>query len=181
MYCKKCGAVIDENSTFCAACGEPLETGNIGAGMKWHKVFIVLFSFSALANVATGLEYFAGLQYNEYDSVSKNREFKDYLYAKFYGLHALDIAFDIACIVLALFQIFIIVRLAKLKRKAPFCLRMFYAHIVCIELVYALTIAGLTGTSLDMGFLSKNLLVHLIVAVINLIYYGQRKHLFVNP
>jgi len=180
MYCNRCGAVIDENSVYCEVCGQPLKTGNIKSGMRWHKVFLVLFGLSAFANVVIGLIYFAGLQYNEYDSVSKNREFRDYIYAKNYGLHALDIAFGITCIVLALFQFFVISRLAKKKRKAIFCLGMFYVHIVCSELIYAIAITRVTEFNPDLISLSRYLLIHLMAATINLVYYGKRKHLFVN-
>ena len=38
MYCKKCGAKINDNASFCSKCGAQLKGGKQGAGFMEGKI-----------------------------------------------------------------------------------------------------------------------------------------------
>lgn len=59
MYCKYCGEKLEDNATFCTACGK--ETAEIGVAPKKEKIQITISPLSAVGLALSILSFLFGL------------------------------------------------------------------------------------------------------------------------
>ena len=204
MFCRFCGTQIPDSVKFCPNCGAnlapaaPAETPASNGytftpapaapeqnampsctytapvrGMKWFK-FIIYFQLwvGMLANLVDAGKFFTGGFYEG------NAELA---YAYYPALKPLDIVMGIFCLTLAVYAVVVQRSLAKFRAEGP---KMYYILLgasIAVTLLYLLVgsiILGESVFSLDTGV---NLIVSVAMILINIRYFNNRKHLFVNP
>lgn len=142
-------------------------------GMKWFK-FIIYFQLwvGMLANLVDAGKYFTGGFYEG------NAELA---YAYYPALKLLDIVMGIFCLTFAVYAVVVQRSLAKFRAKGP---KMYYILLgasIAVTLLYLLVgsiILGESVFSLDIGV---SLIVSVVMIFVNIQYFNNRGHLFVNP
>ena len=179
MQCHNCGQENADSSFFCANCGSalapagPVQSAEMPAapGMKWHKFLIYFALFmGALANLLGGIQSISGIQYGE-DA--------ELIYFLYDGLKALDVIYGVLLIGLAGFILYTRHQLARMKRNAPKLIVALYACTLLMCLAYPCLLTAITGINVFDASAVGNLLGSLVMAVINIVYYRKRSHLFV--
>lgn len=204
MFCRFCGTQIPDSVKFCPNCGAnlapaaPAETPASNGytftpapaapeqnampsctytapvrGMKWFK-FIIYFQLwvGMLANLVDAGKFFTGGFYEG------NAEL---VYAYYPALKPLDIVMGIFCLTFAVYAVVVQRSLAKFRAKGP---KMYYILLgasIAVTLLYLLVgsiILGESVFSLDTGV---NLIVSVVMIFVNIQYFNNRGHLFVNP
>lgn len=204
MFCRFCGTQIPDSVKFCPNCGAnlapaaPAETPASNGytftpapaapeqnampsctytapvrGMKWFK-FIIYFQLwvGMLANLVDAGKFFTGGFYEG------NAELA---YAYYPALKLLDIVMGIFCLTLAVYAVVVQRSLAKFRAEGP---KMYYILLgasIVVTLLYLLVgsiILGESVFSLDTGV---NLIVSVVMIFVNIQYFNNRGHLFVNP
>lgn len=204
MFCRFCGTQIPDSVKFCPNCGAnlapaaPAETPASNGytftpapavpeqnampsctytapvrGMKWFK-FIIYFQLwvGMLANLVDAGKFFTGGFYEG------NAELA---YAYYPALKPLDIVMGIFCLTLAVYAVVVQRSLAKFRAEGP---KMYYILLgasIVVTLLYLLVgsiILGESVFSLDTGV---NLIVSVVMIFVNIQYFNNRGHLFVNP
>ncbi|MGN0981443.1 MAG: hypothetical protein ACI4O0_00985 [Candidatus Limivicinus sp.] len=180
MYCPSCGGNNPEGAGFCQNCGAamtpPAPEGSTAEtkplGMKWHKFMIYCAMFlAALTNFSGGIQAISGIQYGE-DA--------EWFYFLYDGLKALDVIYGVLLIAVAGFILYTRHQLARMKRNAPKLIVTLYACTLLMSLAYPCLLAAITGINVFDVSVVVNLLSALVMAVINILYYRKRSHLFVN-
>ena len=204
MFCRFCGTQIPDSVKFCPNCGAnlapaaPAETPASNGytftpapaapeqnampsctytapvrGMKWFK-FIIYFQLwvGMLANLVDAGKFFTGGFYEGSAEL---------VYAYYPALKPLDIVMGIFCLTLAVYAVVVQRSLAKFRAEGP---KMYYILLgasIAVTLLYLLVgsiILGESVFSLDTGV---NLIVSVVMIFVNLQYFNNRGHLFVNP
>ena len=190
MYCKNCGAVIARNQTNCSICGAkaPIESERpdyipaqqtyppkTDMSMIWYTVLIyVLLFFVAAVYVLYGMSrlvecYFGTGEYSRYAEL------------KTYGM-----ASGIAMLLFALFIVYTRFRLARYRKHSINLLAL-----VCVipplfdmlDMLVQISIYKSHGVDLrfvgGLGNLLLFVMLSMAVLIANLVYFGNRKELFV--
>lgn len=144
-------------------------------GMKWFK-FIIYFQLfaNAAVNGYSALTALIGTQY---------QGSADLVYKSFPGLRAVDIAYGLVLLALAAFAVFTRMRLARFRRNAPLLYYILSIANTLDAVLYVLLVSLVSGVPVgdfDNLNLTVAVAVNLMMLVINLIYFGKRKDLFVN-
>lgn len=194
MFCLKCGARLDDNATFCPACGAAQRNGaqpsstrtpapvkvDDGTPMNWYK-FLIYFALFAgpLLNLISGFRLMTG---SVYDGV------ENYVYAVFDGLETLDMIVGLGMLALAALGIYTRFRLAGFYSNGPQMLLMTYAADAALSLIYIIgfymvmpdSVSRYMDTSdvLTSYFVGLGVSVAMIFA--NKTYFGKRAHMFKN-
>ena len=202
MYCRFCGKQIPDHAKFCPECGadlapapsaapvvpvEPVRppqgtpdpaaaTGVIETpqrGMKWFK-FIIYFQLwaSLLATLVMAEKFFTGAYYEGN---------ADWVYSVYPTLKALDVCMGIFSVALCVYTVFVQRSLAKFRTKGPMMYYSLYAIDIGIALLYILIGSIIVGFSLFSADIAVELAPSVIMILINIRYFNNRKHLFVNP
>lgn len=208
MYCRFCGSLVSDSAKFCPSCGKKLvidETQTSSAlapvpaapplpqetaaysyapvplaepdvpqrGMKWFK-FIIYFQLwvSLLSALSTAAQYLTG---SIYDGSA------DIVYSYFPGIKACDMVLAILYIALGVYIVFVQRALAKYRAKGPKMYYILYAADIAIALPYLIAARVITGEFPVTTEFITALVVSAVMLLINVKYFNNRKHLFVNP
>lgn len=142
-------------------------------GMKWFK-FIIYFQLwaSLLSALIAAEKYFTGAYY-EGDA--------DWAYSFYRGLRELDICMGILYIALGVYAVFVQRSLAKFRIKGPVMYYSFCAASIALALLNVIVASFIVGYSLFSADMVAELAPSVILLFINIRYFSNRKHLFVNP
>lgn len=199
MFCKNCGAAIEEGQTSCPVCGTAVPSESersvsaqyayppaTALPMKWYKFLInFMLFFSAALNAISGVQLIIGDQYRD-----GNVDMSGLVYSQFGALKTVDVVAGIVLIAFALFTLYVRSRLAGYCKNGPKMLLLLYilgfAYTVLYTAAVYITLASY-GVSLSIvDFLLTDGVTVLTTAVadgvmivINLEYFRNRKHLFV--
>lgn len=144
-------------------------------GMKWFK-FIIYFQLfaSTVLNAMNGIQLVTGSQYEG------NAEA---VYSYYPGLRSADLLYGVLCFLMAALCLYVRFRLAGFRRNGPSA----YYALMFLNVAAALGYMILTSLALNVSFVELlsagtlgSLLGSVTLLIVNLIYFGKRKDLFVN-
>ena len=165
---------VYDRQTYPARPADP-DPLNDPRGMKWFK-FIIYFQLfaNAAVNAYSALTALIGTQYQGK---------ADFVYKSFPGLRAVDLAYGLVLLALAAFAVFTRMRLARFRRNAPLLYYILSIANTLDAVLYVLLVSLVSGVPVgdfDNLNLTVAVAVNLVMLIINLIYFGHRKDLFVN-
>ena len=142
-------------------------------GMKWFK-FIIYFQLWAgmLVNLVTAGKYFTGAYYEG------NAEM---VYRFFPALQPLDIVMGVFCLALAVYAVVVQRALAKFRAKGPMMYYLMYIVNTAVTVLYLIIGSIIIGQSAFTAEVAGSIIGSLVMIFINIPYFNNRKHLFVNP
>ncbi len=142
-------------------------------GMKWFK-FIIYFQLwaSMLVNLAAAAKYFTGAYYEGNAGM---------VYDFFPALQPLDIVMGVFCLALAVYAVVVQRALAKFRAKGPMMYYLMYIVSLAGTALYLLIGSIILGQSAFTAGIAGNFAGMLVMLFINIPYFNNRKHLFVNP
>ena len=142
-------------------------------GMKWFK-FIIYFQLwaSLLAILVMAEKYFTGGYYEGN---------ADLVYSVYPALKVLDVCMGIFAVALGVYTVFTQRALAKFRTKGPMMYYLLYCADIAIALLYLLIRSLIVGYSLFSADMAWDLIAPVVMILINIQYFNNRKHLFVNP
>ncbi len=200
MFCKNCGAAIEEGQTSCPVCGTAVPSESERAvsvqyayppatalPMKWYKFLInFMLFFSAALNAISGIRVIIGDQYYKNGPIDVAKA----VYSQFGALKTVDVVYGIVLIAFALFTLYTRSRLAGYCKNGPKMLLLMYILNFAFAVLYTaavyITLAsyGFSPRLLDFlttagATLLTTAVTSGVMIVINLEYFRNRKHLFV--
>ena len=142
-------------------------------GMKWFK-FIIYFQLWAgmLVNLVTAVKYFTGAYYEGSAEM---------VYTFFPALQPLDIVMGVFCLALAVYAVVVQRALAKFRTKGPMMYYLMYIVSTASTVLYLLIGSIIIGQSAFTAETAGSFTGSLFMIFINIPYFNNRKHLFVNP
>ena len=142
-------------------------------GMKWFK-FIIYFQLWAgmLVNLVTAVKYFTGAYYEGSAEM---------VYTFFPALQPLDIVMGVFCLALAVYAVVVQRALAKFRTKGPMMYYLMYIVSTAGTVLYLLIGSLIIGQSAFTAETAGSFTGSLFMIFINIPYFNNRKHLFVNP
>lgn len=142
-------------------------------GMKWFK-FIIYFQLwaSLLAILVMAEKFFTGAYYEGN---------ADLVYSVYPAVKALDICMGIFSLALGVYTVFTQRALAKFRTKGPMMYYLLYCADIAIALLYLLIGSIIVGYSLFSADMVWDSIAPVVMILINIRYFNNRKHLFVNP
>lgn len=142
-------------------------------GMKWFK-FIIYFQLwaSMLVYLVTAGKYFTGAYYEGSAEM---------VYDFFPALQPLDIVMGVFCLALAVYAVVVQRALAKFRAKGPMMYYLTYIVSTAGTALYLLIGSIILGQSAFTAETAGSFLGALVMIFINIPYFNNRKHLFVNP
>ena len=156
---------------------DPFASADVAAapqrGMKWFK-FIIYFQLWAgmLVNLVTAGKYFTGAYYEG------NAEM---VYRFFPALQPLDIVMGVLCLALAVYAVVVQRALAKFRAKGPMMYYLMYIVNTAVTVLYLIIGSIIIGQSAFTAEVAGSIIGSLVMIFINIPYFNNRKHLFVNP
>lgn len=142
-------------------------------GMKWFK-FIIYFQLWAgmLVNLVTAGKYFTGAYYEG------NAEM---VYRFFPALQPLDIVMGVVCLALAVYAVVVQRALAKFRAKGPMMYYLMYIVNTAVTVLYLIIGSIILGQSVFTAEVAGSIIGSIVMLFVNIPYFNNRKHLFVNP
>ena len=142
-------------------------------GMKWFK-FIIYFQLwaSMLVYLVTAGKYFTGAYYEGSAEM---------VYDFFPALQPLDIVMGVFCLALAVYAVVVQRALAKFRAKGPMMYYLIDIVSTAGTVLYLLIGSIILGQSAFTAETAGSFLGALVMIFINIPYFNNRKHLFVNP
>lgn len=125
-----------------------------------------------LVNLAAAGKYFTGAYYEG------NAEM---VYRFFPALQPLDIVMGVFCLALAVYAVVVQRALAKFRAKGPMMYYLMYIVSTAGTALYLLIGSIILGQSAFTAEIAGNFAGTLVMLFINIPYFNNRKHLFVNP
>lgn len=149
-------------------------------GMAWYK-FIIYFQLwiTCILMIRDSVVLLSGSQYEGY---------KVAIYNVVKGLKTLDLICGIAYICLVLFTVWVWYELFKYKKNGPkmyigLCIvgnLLSIIYVVTFIMLFKSNIRGVTASMFNLTFYYIEIAIHTVMIIINIIYFRNRKHLFVN-
>ena len=142
-------------------------------GMKWFK-FIIYFQLWAgmLVNLVTAGKYFTGAHYEGKAEM---------VYRVFPALQPLDIVLGVVCLALAVYTVVVQRALAKFRAKGPMMYYLMFIVNTAVTVLSLLIASIIIGQSVFTAEVAGSIIGSLVMIFINIPYFNNRKHLFVNP
>ncbi len=142
-------------------------------GMKWFK-FSIYFQLWAgmLVNLVTAGKYFTGAYYEG------NAEM---VYRFFPALQPLDIVMGVVCLALAVYAVVVQRALAKFRAKGPMMYYLMYIVNTAVTVLYLIIGSIIIGQSAFTAEVAGSIIGSIVMLCVNIPYFNNRKHLFVNP
>ena len=142
-------------------------------GMKWFK-FIIYFQLWAgmLVNLVTAGKYFTGAYYEGSAEM---------VYRFFPALQPLDIVMGVVCLALAVYAVVVQRALAKFRAKGPMMYYLMYIVNTAVTVLYLLIGSIIIGQSAFTAEVAGSIIGSIVMLFVNIPYFNNRKHLFVNP
>lgn len=143
--------------------------------MGWYKFIIYVQLFlSAVVNVATAVMYMGGLHYGETDYASL-------VYGFFPGMKTLDMMMGIVALALAALCIVVRQALKNFRKNAPllyYCIWIINIAVSIVYIVGASRVLEYEVSELLSPSTISSLCVAVVMLVINVIYFNNRKYMF---
>ncbi len=160
---------------------------NLQQGMGWYK-FVINFMlfFSALMNFSLGICYITGSIYDIVAKDSYGSSFWGYdsisemVYSIFPELQTIDIIYGVLAIGIAVFAILTRIRLKNFCKNGPAYLYTLYGAVTAVTLLYIIIVSSIIGTSAADSSTITSMVIGVAMLIVNVIYFGNRKHMFVN-
>lgn len=142
-------------------------------GMKWFK-FIIYFQLwaSMLVYLVTAGKYLTGAYYEGSAEM---------VYDFFPALQPLDIVMGVFCLALAVYAVVVQRALAKFRAKGPMMYYLMYIVNTAATVLYLLIGSIIIGQSAFTAEVAGSIIGSLVMLFVNIPYFNNRKHLFVNP
>lgn len=103
------------------------------------------------------------------------------IYDTFDGLQTIDIAVGVALIALAIYAIITRFFLAGFKKQGPFMYYLLLIFNIVVGIIYCILVtATVDGLEINLTGMISNMITMIVLLICNLVYFGKRKHLFVN-
>ena len=156
---------------------DPFASADVAAapqrGMKWFK-FIIYFQLwaSMLVYLVTAGKYLTGAYYEGSAEM---------VYRFFPALQPLDIVMGVFCLALAVYAVVVQRALAKFRAKGPMMYYLIYIVSTAGTVLYLLIASIILGQSVFTAEVAGSIIGSLVMIFINIPYFNNRKHLFVNP
>lgn len=125
-----------------------------------------------LVNLVAAGKYFTGAYYEG------NAEM---VYRVFPALQPLDIVMGVVCLALAVYAVVVQRALAKFRAKGPM---MYYLRCIvdtAATVLYLLIGSIIIGQSVFTAEVAGSIIGSIVMLFVNIPYFNNRKHLFVNP
>lgn len=194
MVCKYCNTDNSPNATYCVNCGSQLEMPTAEQApqveaqkeainnasyapqkpMGWFK-FLIYFSLfaSAIINIINAVQFFTGDVYgNSFVAAA--------VYLTFPAMQVLDMIYGVILIAISAFLVVTRFQLAGYKKNGPKMVVIAYVLNVVISLAYVIFASAMTGINLFDASMISSLLISIVMAVANNIYFKNRKEMFVK-
>lgn len=147
--------------------------------MGWFK-FIIYFQLfaNALLNLITAIRVWTGSFYK-----SDGHDMSDMVYAYFDGLKGIDMAYGVGIMLLAVGAIAVRFMLSGYKSYGPISYHILILMNIVIPVIYLFALSNTMGVSLGEVITSEmgsSMAGSIILLIVNIIYFKERKHLFVN-
>ncbi len=148
-------------------------------GMGWFKfvIYVQLF-LNAFLNGITAFMLFSGAQYND-----GSYDMSELVYSVYDGLQAVDVTYGVCLLGLVVFAIVVRFMLAGYKTKGPISYFILLALNLLFAIIYIIAVSAVTDLSVG-GMLSSSFYINVITSIVllcaNIVYFKNRKHLFVN-
>lgn len=196
--CVHCGSVIEDKCRFCPNCGAACGDSRPAEGpadqvpadslqaessaeapansypMRWHRFLMVMMLISGVLTVANGLTAMTGSSYL-IDGLEA-----EYIYSAFPGVKTCDQAYGVALIAIGVFEFIVRGRLRSFQRSGPLSMKVMYVLSIAANLIYLAAASSAAGIGLISSSFRESAVFSLVLLVINSIYYGRRRDLFVN-
>ena len=142
-------------------------------GMKWFK-FIIYFQLWAgmLVYLVTAGKYLTGAYYEGSAEM---------VYDFFPALQPLDIVMGVFCLALAVYAVVVQRALAKFRAKGPMMYYLMFIVNTAVTVLSLLIASIIIGQSVFTAEVAGSIIGSLVMIFINIPYFNNRKHLFVNP
>ena len=142
--------------------------------MRWYWFLVhIALVFSSFMNIWSGYQLFMGVSYGGREAAAK-------IYEMYDGMQVVDMTYAALLIMLGFLALYVRSQLYHYKRSAPRKLLLLYAMNGLVALYYSVGVSQVTGISLmdtDILYVIPGMVVMIII---NKIYFGHRKHLFVR-
>lgn len=142
--------------------------------MRWYWFLVhIALVFSSFMNIWSGYQLFMGVSYGGREAAAK-------IYEMYDGMQVVDMTYAALLIMLGFLALYVRSQLYHYKRSAPRKLLLLYAMNGLVALYYSVGVSQVTGISLmdtDILYVIPGMV---IMIIINKIYFGHRKHLFVR-
>ena len=202
MFCTKCGNQVPDGQKFCSACGNPMapaqqprqpqygqpqqqyqqpqygqpqyqQAAPAALGMGWFKFLIYFALFAgAVLNVIAAITSLTGAQYTY-----AGQNMSEIVYATFPGLQAVDLIYGIVIIALAVLQVLCRFRLAGFYKNGPMLLVLIYVVNFVSSIIYIIACSTMVE-GIDISSTIPSLVMSVVMAVVNYVYFKKREHLF---
>ena len=142
-------------------------------GMKWFK-FIIYFQLWAgmLVYLVTAGKYLTGAYYEGSAEM---------VYDFFPALQPLDIVMGVFCLALAVYAVVVQRALAKFRAKGPMMYYLMYIVNTAVTVLYLIIGSIIIGQSAFTAEVAGSIIGSIVMLFVNIPYFNNRKHLFVNP
>ena len=156
---------------------DPFASADVAAapqrGMKWFK-FIIYFQLWAgmLVYLVTAGKYLTGAYYEGSAEM---------VYDFFPALQPLDIVMGVFCLALAVYAVVVQRALAKFRAKGPMMYYLMFIVNTAVTVLSLLIASIIIGQSVFTAEVAGSIIGSLVMIFINIPYFNNRKHLFVNP
>ena len=142
-------------------------------GMKWFK-FIIYFQLwaSMLVYLVTAGKYLTGAYYEGSAEM---------VYDFFPALQPLDIVMGVVCLALAVYAVVVQRALAKFRAKGPMMYYLMYIVNTAVTVLYLIIGSIIIGQSAFTAEVAGSIIGSIVMLFVNIPYFNNRKHLFVNP
>ena len=183
MICPTCGTEMEEGAKFCPKCGNPVGENvpvNVAGatqkeGLGWAN-FLSRFALwaGAVMNLYTAFQYLTGLLYG-------SKEDAEMVYAVFGGtLKAVDMICGVLLLGAVVCAVMAALAIIKFKASARPLVIAVYAIIIAVDLLYVIATSAILGASTLDATIAANIVVSIVFLIVNIVYFGKRKHIFVN-
>lgn len=191
--CTACGATFDDTSKFCPYCrteygaeerlaGNNEESGgqpeqpkkqkkiinNAQGMMLWHKIVLFLVGIRAVRCLIRGLSILRG--YVDSDVPESMVPVRN-----------LFLGIGIENIAIGVFAVICLYRLGKYMRSGPGSVKILYGMSIAGALIFSTWLTSIlpNADTTSMG-LYDTLLFDIVMIIVNSVYYGRRKDVFIN-
>ena len=190
--CTACGATFDDTSKFCPYCGteygaeecpagdsekpgcqpkklEKIKEHRINTyGMIWHKIVLFFVGIKAARSLLSGaaiLRNYVDLDVSGFLVTVRNL---------FLGIGVVRIAIGV-------FALIWLYRLGKYMRSGPGSVKILYGMSIASALIFSTWLTSIlpNADTTSMG-LYDTLLFDIVMIIVNSVYYGRRKDVFIN-
>ncbi|MBD5097560.1 MAG: zinc ribbon domain-containing protein [Lachnospiraceae bacterium] len=145
-------------------------------GMKWFKfvIWVQLF-LNCILNIYNGYRISMGKHYNVDDRYLQK------IYNMFDGLQTIDITVGIMMMALGVYAVITRFFLAGFKKHGPFMYHLCIFFNILVAVIYCILVkATVVGIELNLSSMISNAVVMITLLICNIVYFGKRKHLFIN-